>query len=118
MTEAPQILVVLVTMPDKNSAEQLARSLVENRLAACVNLLAPCRSIYRWQGAVEQAEEIPLLIKTARGRYPELEAFISANHPYDVPEIIALPLMQGLPQYLNWVEDMTATESWKGVECV
>ena len=97
------ILLVITNCPDESCANAIALALVEERLAACVNILPRVQSVYRWQGAVESASEIPLLIKTSAERYPALEAAIRARHPYDVPEIIALPLSQGLPAYLNWV---------------
>ena len=104
---APQTLLVLTNLPDQASARALATTLVTERLAACVNLLAPCRSIYRWQGAIESAEETPLLIKTTAERYAALEAAIRARHPYELPEIIAVSLVHGLPAYLQWVESET-----------
>lgn len=103
MTFAEEALLVISNLPDRAAAESLALALVERRLAACVNILPPCRSVYRWQGAVEQADEVPLLIKTTRARYAELEAALGELHPYSVPEIIALPLAAGLPAYLDWV---------------
>lgn len=103
MTFAEEALLVISNLPDRAAAESLAHALVERRLAACVNILPPCLSVYRWQGAVEQADEVPLLIKTTRARYAELEAALSELHPYSVPEIIALPLAAGLPAYLDWV---------------
>lgn len=103
MTYAEEALLVISNAPGREPAETLATELVQRGLAACVNILAPCRSIYRWQGAVEQADEVPLLIKTTRARYAELEAAIRALHPYEVPEIIALPISGGLPAYLDWV---------------
>ena len=105
-----EILLVLTTLPDQTAAETLAGALVENRLAACVNILQPCRSIYRWQGTVETADEVPLLIKTTEARYPALEAAIRARHPYEIPEIIALPIGQGLPDYLAWVAAESQSE--------
>lgn len=96
-------LLVLTNLPDRPAAEALARALVEARLAACVNILAPCRSVYRWQGALESADEVPLLIKTSEARYPALEAAIRARHPHELPEVIALPITRGLPDYLAWV---------------
>ena len=96
-------LLVLTNLPDLAHAEALATALIEARLAACVNILAPCRSVYRWQDAVERADEIPLLIKTTEDRYPALEAAIRAQHPYALPEIVALPIARGLPEYLAWV---------------
>ena len=105
-----EILLVLTNLPDPASAGALAATLVENRLAACVNILPAYRSIYRWQGQVECAEEVPLLIKTSAARYPTLEAAIRALHPYQMPEIIALPIGQGLPDYLAWVVAKTQPE--------
>jgi periplasmic divalent cation tolerance protein len=102
-------LLVLTNLPDAASAEKLAHALVEARAAACVNVLAACRSIYRWQGAVETATEVPLLIKTTRAAYPLLEQTVRAQHPYDVPELIALPIKHGLPAYLDWVATETST---------
>lgn len=100
-------LLVLTNLPDRPSAEALASTLVEARLAACVSILAPCRSVYRWQGAVEAADEVPLLIKTSAARYAALEAAIRAQHPYELPEVIALPIAQGLPDYLAWISAET-----------
>lgn len=96
-------LLVLTNLPDAYSAHALAGALVEARLAACVSILAPCRSVYRWQGKLENAEEVPVLIKTTAARYAELEAAIRARHPYELPEIIAVPVDRGLPAYLEWV---------------
>jgi len=96
-------LLVITNLPDDASAHALAAHLVEARLAACVNILAPCRSIYRWEGKTEQATEVPLLIKTTAARYAELQAAIQKQHPYELPEIIAVPLHHGLPAYLDWV---------------
>ncbi len=101
--ETAQTLLILTNLPDEASARTLAVRLVEEGLAACVNILAPCRSVYRWQGAVEEAQEVPLLIKTTAARYAELETAIRAGHPYELPEIIAVPIARGLPDYLNWV---------------
>lgn len=102
-------LLVLTNVPDDASAEKLALALIESRAAACVNIMAPCRSIYRWQGAVEMADEIPLLIKTTAEHYPQVERIVRAQHPYAVPELIALPITHGLPAYLDWL----ATETEK-----
>jgi len=99
--------LVITNLPDRDSAARLARALVEKRLAACVNILAPCRSVYRWKGQIEDAEEHPLLIKSTSARYPELEAAIRAAHPYELPEIIAVPLAGGLPDYLEWIDTET-----------
>mgnify|MGYP001250928217 CR=1 FL=1 len=104
---AAEVLLVLTNCPDEDSAERIARALVENRLAACVNMLAPVQSTYRWQGAVEQAEEVPLLVKCTRERYPALEEAIRQLHPYTVPEIVAVPVVAGFAPYLRWVADET-----------
>ena len=100
-------LLVFTNLPERAAAERLADALVEKKLAACVNILAPCRSVYRWKGAVQHDEEHPMLIKTTRDRYPALEAAIRAGHPYELPEIIAVPAGRGLPAYLDWVEGET-----------
>ena len=102
-----EVVVVLTHLPDLAAARKLAQLLVEQRLAACVNVLAQCSSVYRWQGRIETATEIPVLIKTVASRYPRVEAAIRANHPYELPEIISVPVMAGLAEYLGWV----ATES-------
>ena len=104
----PQVLAVFTNAPDEAVARTLAATLVDSGLAACVNVLAPCRSVYRWRGVVEQTQEIPLLIKTTRARYPEVQAAILAAHPFEVPEIIALPVEFGLPAYLAWVDAETS----------
>ena len=100
-------LLILTNVPDQGTAEKLAHALIEARAAACVNVLAACRSIYRWQGAVETADEIPLLIKTTAANYARVEAIVRAQHPYDVPELIATPITHGLPAYLAWVASET-----------
>ena len=102
------VLLILCNTPDAACADSIARTLVERRLAACVNVLAACQSVYRWQDAVEEATEVPLLIKTSAARYAELEAALRELHPYEVPEIIALPIAAGLPAYLDWVRQETA----------
>ena len=104
----PDTLLVLTNLPDAASAERIARLLVEQRLAACVNILAPCTSVYRWQDNIETATEVPLLIKTSLLRYPALQAALTEAHPYELPEIIAVPIHKGLPAYLSWVGAETA----------
>ena len=99
----PRVLLVFTNMPDHASAAALAAALVEARLVACVNVLAACTSVYRWQGAVETASEVPVLMKTTLARYAALEAAIRARHPYELPEIVAVPVDHGLPAYLDWV---------------
>lgn len=103
-----QILLVMSSLPDQETAQQLARTLIERRLAACVSVLAPCKSLYRWRGAVEDATEVPLLIKTSASCYAELESALRKLHPYELPEIIAVPVVRGLPGYLDWVAGETA----------
>jgi len=100
-------LLVLTNLPDRAAAERLADMLVAKNLAACVNLLAPCRSVYRWKGALQHDEEHPLLIKTTAERYGALEEALRAAHPYELPEIIAVPVERGLPAYLDWVATET-----------
>jgi len=97
------VFLVLTNLPDRAAAERLADLVIEKRLAACVNILAPCRSIYRWKGAVQHDEEHPMLIKTTAERYSALEKALREGHPYELPEIIAVPIERGLPAYLDWV---------------
>jgi periplasmic divalent cation tolerance protein len=102
------VVVVLCTVPTEGGhAERLARSLVETRLAGCVNVLGPVRSIYEWRGSVHDEAELQLVIKTTAGRYAELEAHVRREHPYDVPEILALPVALGSAPYLDWVRAQT-----------
>ena len=103
-------LLVLTNLPDTDAARMLASRLVEARLAACINIQAPCTSVYRWEGQMEAATEVPLLIKTTAARYPALEAAIRAGHPYELPEIIAVPIAAGLPAYLGWVATETTPD--------
>jgi periplasmic divalent cation tolerance protein len=105
-----EALLVLTNLPDAASARTLADALVAGRLAACVNILAPCRSVYRWQGQIETAEEVPVLIKTTTERYAALETAIRQHHPYELPEIVAVPITRGLPDYLAWVTNETTTD--------
>ena len=102
-------LLVLTNVPDRATAEKLADLLVDRQLAACVNILAPCRSVYRWKGAVQHDEEHPMLIKTTTERYGALEQALRSGHPYELPEIIAVPIDRGLPAYLDWVAAETKT---------
>jgi periplasmic divalent cation tolerance protein len=100
-------LLVLTNLPDRDAAERIADTLIGQQLAACVNILAPCRSVYRWKGEVQHDEEHPVLIKTTAERYPALEQALRAAHPYELPEIIAVPIERGLPAYLAWVAEET-----------
>jgi periplasmic divalent cation tolerance protein len=104
-------LLVFTNLPDRDSAVALARTLVERRLAACVNVLGAATSIYRWRQAVETAQEVPVLIKTRRPLYAEVEATIRERHSYELPEIIAVPVERGLPPYLEWVLAETSPAS-------
>ena len=99
-------VIVICTFPDPETARRIGRELVERRLAACVNLLPGIESIYRWQDQVEEAGEVLAMIKTTR--YGELEEALRELHPYEVPEIIALPVEKGLPAYLQWLADSCA----------
>lgn len=101
-------LLVFTNLPDREAALALARALVGRRLAACVNVLAGCTSVYRWQGDIEEAGEVPVLVKTRATRYAEVEAAIRELHPYELPEILAVPIVRGLPEYLDWVAEETA----------
>ena len=96
-------LLVLTNLPDREAALRLAHALIERRAAACVNVLSECTSVYRWQGNVEAASEVPVLIKTTATAYAELERTVRALHPYELPELIAVPLSGGLTEYLQWI---------------
>ena len=102
-------IMVITQMPDRASALDLARSLVESRVAACVSIGAPVESLYHWRGKIETAQEVPLAVKTQPARYAEVETAIRARHPYELPEIIAVPIVDGLAPYLQWIADETAT---------
>ena len=97
-------IVVLSTCASEQEAEKLARSLVEQHLAACVNVVAGVRSYYRWQGAIESASECLLLIKSSRERLEALRAALEREHSYEVPEVIVLPVVDGAANYLNWLQ--------------
>jgi periplasmic divalent cation tolerance protein len=94
---------VFCTIDSEEAAGDLAAALVDDRLAACVQVVGPIRSTYRWEGAVETSTEWLLLVKTTAGRFAALREAIRARHPYDVPEIVAVPVQAGLRQYLRWV---------------
>jgi periplasmic divalent cation tolerance protein len=98
---------VLTNLPDRAAALKLAQELVAQRLAACVNVLAECASVYRWKGSIESAAEVPVLIKTRAARYAEVEAAIRRLHPHELPEIVAVPVVRGLEEYLDWVAGET-----------
>jgi len=99
----PGVQVVLVTAPDLDTAARLGRALVEERLAACVNLVPGLRSIYRWEGALHDDAEVLLLVKTRTDRLEALSARVKELHPYALPEVLALPASGGSPAYLDWL---------------
>jgi periplasmic divalent cation tolerance protein len=101
-------LLVLTTFPQREAAESFARELLAARLAACIQIGTTVRSLYHWRGEIETADEIPVTIKTRADLYPRLEAAIRAAHPYELPEIIAVPISHGLPDYLEWIAAETA----------
>lgn len=102
------VIIVLTHCADRAAALGLAHALVDRRLAACVNVLGECTSIYRWKGEIEKASEVPVWIKTRAARYAELEAAIRELHPYELPEIVAFPATRGLEDYLQWIADETS----------
>lgn len=102
-----EILLVMTNLPDRAVAERIAETLVTEGVAACVNVLTECTSIYRWEGKLEHSREVPLLIKTTKAAYPRLQDELRKLHPYELPEIIALPVSAGLPEYLTWVVQET-----------
>jgi periplasmic divalent cation tolerance protein len=103
-----QALLVLTNLPDAATATTIAHRLIEQQLAACVNIVPQVQSVYRWQGKIETAAEATLLIKTTQARYAQLEAALKAAHPYELPEIIAIPISAALPAYLEWIDHETA----------
>lgn len=103
-----EYIQVLTTTEKQEDAQKIADALVENRLAACVQIIGPIASTYRWEGTVQRTEEYLCQIKTRRDRYAELESAIRKIHPYDVPEIIALPIVEGSRDYLTWIDDQLA----------
>ena len=102
-----EAVLIISNFPDQKTATLLAEVLMEQRLAACVNVLSPCVSIYCWQGKIESAGEVPVLIKTRKQHYDRVEQLIKMMHPYELPEVIMVPIMSGLPAYLQWIADET-----------
>lgn len=100
-------ILVMTNLPDTATALKMAQQIIESGTAACVNQLSPCTSVYRWNMKIETVSEVPLLIKTSSAAYAQLESLIRACHPYELPEIIAVPITSGLPAYLNWVSQET-----------
>ncbi|HEX7127229.1 MAG TPA: divalent-cation tolerance protein CutA [Thermodesulfobacteriota bacterium] len=109
-TPTDRHILVLVTVPTAADGDRIGRALVEGRHAACVNVVPGLRSVYRWQGAVEAADEALLLVKTTREAFEQAAAAVRALHPYSLPEIVALPIAAGLSAYLAWIDDGTTPE--------
>ncbi len=107
---ADDAIFVLTQMPDHAAAHALALVLLERRLAACVSIGAPVESLYHWRGKIETGREVPVTIKTRRMRYAEVEAAVRAGHPYELPEIVAVPIVNGFEPYLDWIAAETAPE--------
>jgi periplasmic divalent cation tolerance protein len=102
-----EVILVLTQVPDRACAEAMANALIEARLAACVSIGAPVDSLYHWRGKIETASETPLAVKTSAERYSDVEAAIRAHHPYELPEILAVPVCCGMAHYLSWVVEET-----------
>ncbi len=107
MSDASSLVIVLVTAPDGQVAETLARKLLEDRLVACVNIVPGLRSHYWWEGKIETADEVLMLLKARRDDVPAIAERLRGMHPYEVPEVIAAPVVGGLRAYLDWVEAET-----------
>lgn len=101
-------VLVLTSLPDHDAARNLAQALLARRLAACVNIGTPVESMYHWQGQIETAREVPLAIKTRAVLYTQVEALIARLHPYEIPEIVAVPILHGSAPYLDWIAAETA----------
>jgi len=106
--DSNQALVILCTCPDAENAARLATGIVGADLAACVNVLSEIRSIYRWRGKVQDEAESLMIIKTTRARYADLEAWLRDHHPYDLPEVLALPVVAGSEPYIAWLTAETS----------
>jgi len=100
-------IVIFITAPNEDEAARIARSLVEARLAACANIVRNIRSIYTWQGKIQDDSEVLMIVKTRKGLFSAVSGKVKELHSYDVPEIIALPIMDGSPDYLNWLKEST-----------
>jgi periplasmic divalent cation tolerance protein len=101
-------ILILVTAPSREVGEQIAMKLVEERLAACANLVGPIQSTYRWEGVVQKDDEVLLMIKTRSELFELVAECVRQNHPYSVPEVIGVTISQGLPSYLEWIDKETA----------
>lgn len=102
-------ILIITSLPDRAVAMSLAQKLIDARVAACVNVLAECTSVYQWQGKNESTAEVPVLVKTLARHYSRVEELITSLHPYELPEIIAVPISSGLPAYLDWIAGETST---------
>ncbi|HTE42791.1 MAG TPA: divalent-cation tolerance protein CutA [Steroidobacteraceae bacterium] len=103
MTTKEKVILSVTTLSNQEAAEAFGRGLVEAGVAACVNILPGVRSIYRWEGQVESAAEVLLLIKTTEAKWAELQAVVAESHPYELPELIAIPVCAGSEKYLEWI---------------
>ena len=103
----PEAILVITNFPDRESALRLANKLVEARLAACINVMAECTSVYRWKRKIETAPEVPVFIKTMKTHFPQVEKLVKQHHPYELPELIAVPINIGSAAYLKWVATET-----------
>jgi periplasmic divalent cation tolerance protein len=108
-----EYVIVFVTAPTCDDGHAIARALVREKLAACVNILPGIRSIYTWEGEVCEDEEVLLIIKTRAKNFEDLSALVKEVHPYDVPEVIAMSLIAGAPDYLNWIDQVTQAKQVK-----
>lgn len=104
MSDAKDVYIIFCTVPDRDTGQRIAAHLLEYRLAACVNIVAGLVSVYRWQGEVQTDQEALMIIKATAGDYPALETALRKQHPYELPEILAVPVAEGLPPYLDWVK--------------
>jgi periplasmic divalent cation tolerance protein len=104
----PEVRVAFITAPDAETGARIARALVEERLVACVNLVSGIRSIYRWEGAVQEDAEVLLIVKTRADRAGDLVVRVAELHPYELPEVVLLPVVGGNPPYLDWVREEAA----------
>ncbi len=104
-------ILVLTALPERAAAEALARELLAARLAACIQVGATMQSLYHWRGEIETVDEIPMVIKTRIGLYARVEAAIRKRHPYELPEIVAVPLCNALPAYLDWITAETTSDA-------
>jgi periplasmic divalent cation tolerance protein len=96
-------VIIMTNFPDRVSALAFAKELVDQRLAACVNVHSECNSVYRWKSEIEHANEVPVLIKTRFQNYPQVESLVRRMNPYELPEIIAVPVVEGFSEYMQWI---------------